>query len=132
MLNPHTDGTIYSYACKVTHPKSATHEPKQGYTGGKWESGQQWTFIATRVLFAELARVQNLCAEYIQMLDADGNVIFEALGDESGGHVICNRGTFKNVDVEGSLTAGDADGKHITIDPDSKTCLLYTSPSPRD
>lgn len=125
VLNPHTDGTIYSYACKVTHPKSATHEPKQGYTGGKWESGQQWTFIATRVLFAELARVQNLCAEFIQMLDADGKVIFEALGDESGGHVICNRGTFKNVDVEGSLTAGDADGKHIAIDPDSKTIRIY-------
>lgn len=121
VLNPHTDGTIYSYACKVTHPKSATHEPKQGYTGGKWESGQQWTFIATRVLFAELARVQNLCAEYIQMLDADGNVIFEALD----GNVTCNRGTFKNVDVEGSLTAGDAKGKHIAIDPDSKTIRIY-------
>lgn len=125
VLQPHTDGKMYSYACWETHTKSADHEPGRDYHGTKWKSGQQWTFIATRVLFAELARVQNLCAEYIQMLDADGKVIFEALGDESGGHVICNRGTFKNVDVEGSLTAGDADGKHITIDPDSKTIRIY-------
>lgn len=125
VLQPHTDGRMYSYACWETHTKSANHEPGWNYHGTKWKSGQQWDYFATRVLFAELARVQNLCAEYIQMLDADGKVIFEALGDESGGHVICNRGTFKNVDVEGSLTAGDADGKHIAIDPDSKTIRIY-------
>lgn len=121
-------GKIYAYSCKMNHNKAtgSAAEPAVGASRDIfWEAGQQWTFIATRVLFAELARVQNLCAEYIQMLDADGKVIFEALGDESGGHVICNRGTFKNVDVEGSLTAGDANGKHITIDPDSKTIRIY-------
>ena len=121
VLQPHTDGKMDSYACWETHTKSADHEPGWDYHGTKWKSGQQWDYFATRVLFAELARVQNLCAEYIQMLDADGKVIFEALD----GNVRCNRGTFKNVDVEGSLTAGDADGKHIAIDPDSKTIRIY-------
>lgn len=121
VLQPHTDGKMYSYACWETHTKSTDHEPGWNYHGTKWKSGQQWDYFATRVLFAELARVQNLCAEFIQMLDADGNVIFEALD----GNVTCNRGTFKNVDVEGSLTAGDANGKHITIDPDSKTIRIY-------
>lgn len=121
VLQPHTDGKMYSYACWETHTKSADHEPGWNYHGTKWKSGQQWDYFATRVLFAELARVQNLCAEYIQMLDADGKVIFEALN----GNVRCNRGTFRNVDVEGSLTAGDANGKHIAIDPDSKTIRIY-------
>ena len=114
-------GKIYYLACKVSHNKQSYYEPFGANSSQVWETGQQWTFIATQLLLAELARIKNLCAEFIQMLDASGNVVFEALN----GNVTCNKGTFNNVDVYGRVVAGDKDGKRIVLDPDTKAVAIY-------
>lgn len=115
-------GKVWSYACKKSHTKGPDYEPADGAKSAEvWETGQQWTYIATRVLLAEFARIENLCAEFIRMLDGDGNVVFEAVG----GDVRCNRGTFRNVDVEGRIIAGDKNGKHILLDPETRSVRVY-------
>ncbi len=113
---------VYAYACKSRHVKSSTKKP--GVSSGwetYWESGAQWDIIATQLLFSELAFVNNLCAQYIRMCDASGNVIFEALG----GNVTCNRGTFNDVRVSGTVIAGDESGRHILLDPDDRAMRIF-------
>lgn len=114
-------GKIYYLSCKTSHWKQSFYEPFGSNSALVWETGQQWDFIATKLLLAELARVNNLCAEFIQMLDANGNIVFQALG----GDVTCNKGTFRNVDVYGRLVAGEHDGQRIVVDPATKAVVIY-------
>ncbi|MCM1356425.1 MAG: hypothetical protein NC212_08480 [Staphylococcus sp.] len=111
------NGKMYAYACKVNHPKSSTYDPIGSYGTLFWETGQQWTFIATKILLAEAAYVDKLTVGGIRMYDTDGNIVFEA----ANGDVNCNRGTFRNV----RLLAGDEDGKRIELDPDTKMIAIY-------
>lgn len=113
---------VYAYVCKSWHAKSTAKKP--GVSAGwetYWEAGMQWNIIATQMLLADIAFVRNLCAEYIRMCDADDNVIFEAVG----GDVTCNRGTFRNVRVSGTVIAGDESGRHILLDPDDRAIRIF-------
>ncbi len=53
-------------------------------------------------------------AEYVQMRDAEGNVLFEVYN----GNVVARTGTFENVRVSGTVSAGDPHGKRVLLDPD--------------
>ena len=116
-------GRLYACACKLTHVKNAAYPPLPAGGPGKdhWVTGEQQEFIATKLMLAELARVRNLMAEYVQMCDAEGNILFEVFE----GHVIARTGTFENVKVSGTVSAGDPHGKRVLLDPDGKAVRIY-------
>lgn len=120
-------GKLYACSCKKTHVKNKAYPPLP--IGGKgkdhWETGEQQRFTATELLLAELAYVRNLMAEYVQMRDADGNVLFEVFE----GHVIARTGTFENVSVSGTVSAGDPHGRRVLLDPDGKAVRIYDDDS---
>ena len=118
-----SSGRLYACACKLTHVKNAAYPPLPAGGPGKdhWVTGEQQKFIATELLLAELAYVRNLMAEYVQMRDAEGNVLFEVFE----GHVTARTGTFENVRVSGSVSAGDPHGKRVLLDPDGKAVRIY-------
>lgn len=118
-----SSGRLYACACKLTHVKNAAYPPLPAGGPGKdhWVTGEQQRFIATELLLAELAYVRNLMAEYVQMHDAEGNVLFEVYN----GNVVARTGTFENVRVSGSVSAGDPHGKRVLLDPDGKAVRIY-------
>ena len=118
-----SSGRLYACACKLTHVKNAAYPPLPAGGPGKdhWVTGEQQKFIATELLLAELAYVRNLMAEYVQMRDAEGNVLFEVYN----GNVVARTGTFENVRVSGSVSAGDPHGKRVLLDPDGKAVRIY-------
>lgn len=91
-------GTNY-YVCKKTHTKSGSNIP--GTAGGNeyWQLGDKVELVATKILLATYALVKNLGVEAIDMKDAEGNVLFQAMD----GKVTCKTGTFENVTISGEL-----------------------------
>ena len=116
-------GRLYACACKLTHVKNTAYPPLPTGGPGKdhWVTGEQQKFIATELLLAKLAYVRNLMAEYVQMYDAEGNILFEVYN----GNVVARTGTFENVRVSGSVSAGDPHGKRVLLDPDGKAVRIY-------
>ena len=115
-------GKYYAYRCLVNHPKASQAEPVNGQSSQYWEVfGSQFKLLATEILLAQRAFVQNLIAGNIVMLDEAGNELFVA----DNGEVRCNTGKFRNVDVSGSLMCGDEDGKHILLDPEAEAVRIF-------
>lgn len=87
------------YLCTSTH---RLHSSPPDIDTGYWvEATNEWKFIATDLIMADKGVVENLNANYITMTDENDNIIFQA----KDGEVTCNKGTFKDVDVSGTITA---------------------------
>ena len=101
-----TDVVVYGgsyYYCRTSHAKTASNWPgsSASESGKLWQLGDRVGLVATDLLIAGNEVVDNLCANYIEMTDADGNAVFTA----KDGNVTCNKGTFRNVEVTGKVTA---------------------------
>lgn len=85
------------YLCTKTHTSGSGNNPSDSISGylGYWESAQDWTFVATRLLLAE-----KISAEQI---DADGLV---AKNVDVTGKITATSGTFSNC-VFNSLRSSD-------------------------
>lgn len=88
------------YSCIKSHTKTASNNPGSATdtNSGLWKLADKLEMVATKILLAQYALVKNLGVEAIDMKDANGNIIFQAIN----GEVICNRGTFKNITVKGN------------------------------
>ena len=91
----------YYYSCIKSHTKTASNNPGSATdtNSGLWKLADPVEIVATKILLAQYALVKNLGVEAIDMKDADGKIIFQA----KDGEVICNKGTFKNIKVIGSI-----------------------------
>lgn len=91
----------YYYSCIKSHTKTASNYPRSATdtNSGLWKLADPVEMVATKILLSQYALVKNLGVEVIDMKDADGNIIFQA----KGGEVTCNKGTFKNIKVIGSI-----------------------------
>lgn len=94
------DVVVYNnklYLCTKTHTSGSGNNPSASISGylGYWESAQDWTFVATRLLLAE-----KISAEQI---DADGLV---AKNVDVTGKITATSGTFSNC-VFNSLRSSD-------------------------
>lgn len=94
------DVVVYNdklYLCTKTHTSGHDNNPSASISGylGYWESAQEWTFVATRLLLAE-----KISAEQI---DADGLV---AKNVDVTGKITATSGTFSNC-VFNSLRSSD-------------------------
>lgn len=94
------DVVVYNnklYLCTKTHTSGSGNNPSASISGylGYWESAQDWTFVATRLLLAE-----KISADQI---DADGLV---AKNVDVTGKITATSGTFSNC-VFNSLRSSD-------------------------
>lgn len=119
----------YFYECKVSHQKASNTRPGTGASWSTyWTLGTTLSFVATKILMATYALVENLGVTAIEMKDGQGNVLFEA----KNGSVTCKTGNFENVEISGKVTAtegsitgdvvvGNKNGLHMKITPTSTT-----------
>ena len=89
------------YTCKKSHTKTASNYPGSttDRNNGYWQLGDKIELVATKILLATYALVENLGVTAIEMKDSGGNVLFQA----KDGNVTCNTGTFTNCVLDGYL-----------------------------
>lgn len=89
------------YSCVKSHAKTSSNYPGSSadQASGYWQLGDKIELVATKILLATYALVQNLGVEAIDMRDGDGNILFQA----KDGNVTCKTGTFENVVISGTL-----------------------------
>ena len=104
------------YVCKKSHTKTANNYPGSttANNNGYWQLGDHIDLVATKILLATYALVENLGVTAIDMKDANGNVLFQA----KDGVVQCQTGVFNNIDVQSGKIAGfKVSGNGLTNDP---------------
>ena len=104
------------YSCKKSHTKTASNYPGSttDRNNGYWQLGDKIELVATKLLLAAYALVENLGVEAIEMKDSGGNVVFKA----KDGTVTCKTGTFNNIAVQsGSIAGFKVSGNGLTNDP---------------
>ena len=87
------------YSCIKSHTKTASNYPGSATdtNSGLWKLADKLEIVATKILLAQYALVKNLGVEAIDMKDANGKIVFQAIN----GKVTCNSGTFNSVKVTG-------------------------------
>lgn len=111
------------YTCKKSHTKTASNYPGSttDRNNGYWQLGDKIQLVATKILLAAYALVENLGATAIEMKDSSGNVVFKA----KDGNITCKTGTFENIKVIGSLRNPFAYvGDSITSDYNDNVAML--------
>lgn len=75
------DVVVYNnklYLCTKTHTSDSNNNPSASISGylGFWESAQEWTFIATKLLLAEKINAEQINADGIKAknVDIEGNI----------------------------------------------------------
>jgi len=99
------DVVVYNgnyYYCKASHTKTETNYPGSSTGDYLWQLGDKVGLVATDLLIASDALVENLTANYLTMKNSAGETVFEA----KDGEVTCKTGTFENVTVSGEVNAG--------------------------
>lgn len=89
------------YSCKKSHTKTASNYPGSttAVSNGYWQLGDKIELVATKILLATYALVENLGVTAIDMKDKNGDILFQA----KNGNVTCKTGTFENVNISGKL-----------------------------
>ena len=100
------DVVIYEgkfYTCSKAHSKTLLNKPGGTYSenNGLWKQTWNMEAVATTLLLAKYALIENLGVSSVEMKDTDGNVLCSI----KDGEVVCRTGTFENVNVSGELTA---------------------------
>lgn len=99
------------YLCTKTHTsKSGTNDPVTSINGylGFWESAQEWTFVATKLLLAEKIKAEQIDADGIkaQNVDIEGKITATS-GIFKGNLNIGNGANMISQDGSGSLAKGN-------------------------
>jgi hypothetical protein len=92
------------YQCIATHNKTANNYPGSTAGANVWSKVDDYECVATAILLAKYALVENLGVGAIEMYK-NGTRVFYA----KDGTVECNAGTFNNVTVTGELKANTLD-----------------------
>ncbi len=116
------------YRCKSTYTTSSPT-----VSDGHWEQSQTtgWTFMATKLMLAEQALVQNLRVEDVYITEkgnGEGNIVLSA--NKNG--ITCNQGTFNNVTVTGTINASSGQIGDFTLTSTALTTTIkgvYTTTS---
>lgn len=116
------------YSCKKSHTKTASNYPGSttANANGYWQLGDAIELVATKILLATYALVENLGVETIDMRDASGNILFQA----KDGNVTCKTGTFDGIKVSnatiesGKIAGFKISGDGLTNDPFTNDAYL--------
>lgn len=101
------DVVIYNsgyYSCIKSHIKSADNYPgsDDDKNNHYWRLGSPIEIVVAKIILAQYQLVDNLGVKVIEMMNKDGDIIFQA----KDGKVICNAGIFQNVSVSGDISVG--------------------------
>ena len=104
---PNYDVVIYQdnyYSCVKSHVKTANNYPTstEDNNNGYWQVDEKIEIVATKLLLATYALIENLGAGSIVMRNQSGEVVFSA----ENGDVTCQKGTFNGIDVQSGNIAG--------------------------
>lgn len=108
------DGNLW--ICCQKHVVSSSYPPTTG--SAHWQLATEELFVATMLMLAKAAVIENLIAEGIVMKDSSGNVVFEA----HDGYVRALDGEFR-----GHVIAGNPNGMHVELDPSAPAMKVYNS-----
>lgn len=109
------------YSCVKSHTKTASNYPGSttANNNGYWQLGDKIELVATKILLATYALVENLGVAAIDMKDAAGNILFQA----KDGNVTCKTGTFDGINVRnatiesGQIAGFKISGNGLSNDP---------------
>lgn len=89
------------YSCIKSHTKTSSNYPGSSTDTNSdlWKLGDKIELVATKILLATYALVENLGVTAIDMKDSAGNILFQA----KNGNVICKTGTFENIVFSGTM-----------------------------
>lgn len=89
------------YSCVKSHAKTSGNYPGSttANNNGYWQLGDRIELVATKILLATYALVENLGVTTIDMKDSDGNILFQA----KNGNVTCKTGTFDGINVRNAI-----------------------------
>lgn len=93
----------YYYICKKAHEKTIANFPGSVFdvNNGYWQLSDKIDVVATKLLLATYALVENLGVEAVEMKNSAGQIVFQV----KDGNVICKTGAFENITVKGNITA---------------------------
>lgn len=109
------------YSCVKSHTKTESNYPGSttANNNGYWQLGDKIELVATKILLATYALVENLGVAAIDMKDAAGNILFQA----KDGNVTCKTGTFDGINVRnatiesGQIAGFKISGNGLSNDP---------------
>lgn len=92
------DVVVYNnklYLCTKTHTSDSNNNPSSSISGylGFWESAQEWTFIATKLLLAEKINAEQINADGIKAKNVDIEGIVNATSGTFKGEINVGNGT---------------------------------------
>ena len=91
-----SEGALLWWSCKRSHTK--TKDTRPNVNAPFWELGQNLKFVATDLLLAKKAFIDNLGVRNVETRNAQGEVTFKA---EENGEVRAKGGRFENIHIAG-------------------------------
>lgn len=107
------DVVVYNdklYLCTKTHTSGPDNNPSASISGylGYWESAQEWTFVATKLLLAEKIKASQIDADGIKAKNVDIEGEITATSGMFSGDINIGNGANKiSQDGSGSLAKGN-------------------------
>lgn len=121
------DGAYYQ--CEVSHAKAEGNGPGSNY--GYWGVASQLSFVATQLLLATYALIENLGVRYVElgeggyivMKDEEGGILFQV----KDGNVTCNTGTFNDILVQsGRIASFVINGQQMVAESEGGQSMLLS------
>ena len=96
LVSVKSEGALLWWSCKRSHAK--TKDTRPNVNAPFWELGQNLKFVATDLLLAKKAFIENLGVRNVETRNAQGEVTFKA---EENGEVRAKGGKFENIYIAG-------------------------------
>ena len=96
LISVKSEGALLWWSCKRSHTK--TKDTRPNVNAPFWELGQNLKFVATDLLLAKKAFIDNLGVRNVETRNAQGEVTFKA---EENGEVRAKGGRFENIHIAG-------------------------------
>ena len=96
LVSVKSEGALLWWSCKRSHTK--TKDTRPNVNAPFWELGQNLKFVATDLLLAKKAFIDNLGVRNVETRNAQGEVTFKA---EENGEVRAKGGRFENIHIAG-------------------------------
>ena len=96
LVSVKSEGALLWWNCKRSHAK--TKDTRPNVNAPFWELGQNLKFVATDLLLAKKAFIENLGVRNVETRNAQGEVTFKA---EENGEMKAKGGVFDSIRIEG-------------------------------
>lgn len=109
LVSVKSEGALLWWSCKRSHAK--TKDTRPNVNAPFWELGQNLKFVATDLLLAKKAFIENLGVRNVETRNAQGEVTFKA---EENGEIKAKGGVFDSIRIEGDSSFNKLKAVHKT------------------